>query len=167
MLFLLYKRIFIFYSTFILITLAAFSIAISATPTSANIASHIVANPTTPNNRIILNDPVKIIGITDVATREEIDNALRERREKRQHVVPVARTQIQRNFAGKLVSQLKDLFKSKDRDDGRTIVKPPFSFRTTGPRTRRSATFTRWGPSATSFRWCASRTGRPRSWSRA
>ena len=75
-----------------------------------------------------LNDPVKIIGITDVATREEIDNALRERREKRQHVVPVARTQIQRNFAGKLVSQLKDLFKSKDRDDGRTIVKPPFSF---------------------------------------
>ena len=75
-----------------------------------------------------LSDPVKIIGITDVATQEEIDNALRERREKRQHVVPVARTQIQRNFAGKLVSQLKDLFKSKDRDDGRTIVKPPFSF---------------------------------------
>ena len=75
-----------------------------------------------------LSDPVKIIGITDVATQEEIDNALRERREKKQHVVPVARTQIQRNFAGKLVSQLKDLFKSKDRDDGRTIVKPPFSF---------------------------------------
>ena len=75
-----------------------------------------------------LSDPVKIIGITDVATQEEIDNALRERREKRQHVVPVARTQIQRNFAGKLVSQLKDLFKSRDRDDGRTIVKPPFSF---------------------------------------
>ena len=75
-----------------------------------------------------LNDPVKIIGITDVATQEEIDNALRERREKKQHVVPVARTQIQRNFAGKLVSQLKDLFKSKDKEDGRTIVKPPFSF---------------------------------------
>ena len=75
-----------------------------------------------------LSDPVKIIGITDVATQEEIDNALRERREKKQHVVPVARTQIQRNFAGKLVSQLKDLFKSKDKEDGRTIVKPPFSF---------------------------------------
>lgn len=75
-----------------------------------------------------LNDPVKVIGITDVATQEEINNALRERREKRQHVVPVARTQIQRNFAGKLVSQLKDLFKSRDREDGRTIVKPPFSF---------------------------------------
>jgi hypothetical protein len=44
-------------------------------------------------------------------------------------VVPVSRTQIQRNFAGKLVSQLKDLFKGKDRqDENRTVVKPPFSF---------------------------------------
>ncbi|MDO4786577.1 MAG: hypothetical protein Q4A13_06495 [Fretibacterium sp.] len=75
-----------------------------------------------------LNDPVKVIGIADVATQEEIENALRERREKKQHVVPVARAQIQRNFAGKLVSQLKDLFKSKDKEDGRTVVKPPFSF---------------------------------------
>ena len=75
-----------------------------------------------------LSDPVKVIRITDVATREEIDSALRERREKKQHVVPVAKAQIQRNFAGKLVSQLRDLFKSRERDDSRTIVKPPFSF---------------------------------------
>ncbi|MDR1979290.1 MAG: hypothetical protein LBQ42_11215 [Synergistaceae bacterium] len=73
--------------------------------------------------------PQRIIDITEVASHEEIDNALKERREKKQHVVPVSRTQIQRNFAGKLVSQLKDLFKSKDRqDDNRTVVKPPFSF---------------------------------------
>lgn len=79
--------------------------------------------------KLELNPPEKIINITDVASREEIRNALKERREKKQHVVPVARTQIQRNFAGKLVSQLKDLFKGKDRqDDNRTIVKPPFSF---------------------------------------
>ena len=78
--------------------------------------------------RLGLNDPVKVIDITDVATREEIDDALRERREKKQHVVPVARAQIQRNFAGKLVSQIKDLFKSRDKDDRNTIVKPPFSF---------------------------------------
>ena len=75
-----------------------------------------------------LDHPTKIIDITEVASREEIDSALKERREKKQHVVPVARTQIQRNFAGKLVSQLKDLFKSKDREDTRTVVKPPFSF---------------------------------------
>jgi hypothetical protein len=73
--------------------------------------------------------PVQIIDITEVASHEEINNALKERREKKQHVVPVSRTQIQRNFAGKFVSQLKDLFKSKDRqDENRTVVKPPFSF---------------------------------------
>lgn len=76
-----------------------------------------------------LNDPVEFIKITDVATQEEIDEALKVRREKKQHVVPVARTQIQRNFAGKLVSQIKDLFKGRDREEGRnTIVTPPFSF---------------------------------------
>jgi hypothetical protein len=73
--------------------------------------------------------PVQVIDITEVASHEEINNALKERREKKQHVVPVSRTQIQRNFAGKFVSQLKDLFKSKDRqDENRTVVKPPFSF---------------------------------------
>ena len=76
-----------------------------------------------------LNDPVAFIDIRDVATPEEISLALRERREKKQHVVPVARAQIQRNFAGKLVSQIRGLFKSRDRDEARnTVVKPPFSF---------------------------------------
>jgi cytidylate kinase len=76
-----------------------------------------------------LNPPGKILDITEVASSEEIHNALKERREKKQHVVPVSRTQIQRNFAGKLVSQLKDLFKTRDRqDESRTVVKPPFSF---------------------------------------
>jgi hypothetical protein len=76
-----------------------------------------------------LDPPQKLIDITEVASVEDINNALKERREKKQHVVPVSRTQIQRNIAGKLVSQLKDLFKSKDRQDEiRTVVKPPFSF---------------------------------------
>ena len=75
-----------------------------------------------------LTFPQKIVDITEVASHEEIVNALKERREKKQHVVPVLRTQIQRNFAGKLVSQLKDFFKSKDRQEARTVVKPPFSF---------------------------------------
>ena len=74
-----------------------------------------------------LPQPWRVIDITEVASHEEINNALRERREKKQHVVPVSRTQIQRNFAGKLVSQLKDLFKSR-QDETRTVVKPPFSF---------------------------------------
>ncbi|GHS90766.1 hypothetical protein AGMMS49957_17380 [Synergistales bacterium] len=76
-----------------------------------------------------LNEPAQVIQITEVASNEDIENALKERREKKQHVIPVSRTQIQRNFAGKLVSQIKDLFKGKERqDESRTVVKPPFSF---------------------------------------
>ena len=78
--------------------------------------------------RLGLPQPEKVVDIAEVASREDISNALKERREKKQHVVPVSRTQIQRNFAGKLVDQLKDLFKKDRLDETRTVVKPPFSF---------------------------------------
>ncbi|MBQ7155469.1 MAG: hypothetical protein IJR85_07960 [Synergistaceae bacterium] len=78
-------------------------------------------------SRLGLNSPVKIIEITDIATGEEIEAALKERREKKQHVVPVAKAQIQQNFAGKLVSQIKGLFKGREAERN-TIVKPLFSF---------------------------------------
>ena len=79
--------------------------------------------------RLGLNPPVKVIHIEDVSSPEEIDAALRERKEKKQHVVPVAKAQIQHNFAGKLVSQIRGFFKGRDKDDARnTIVKPLFSF---------------------------------------
>ena len=73
--------------------------------------------------------PEMIIDITEVASPEEIIKARRERHEKGQHVSPASRTQIRKNFAGKLVGHLRGLFKSVDREDGeRTIVRPPFSF---------------------------------------
>ena len=79
--------------------------------------------------RLGLNAPVKTIHITDISTSEEIEAALRERREKKQHVVPVAKAQIQQNFAGKLVSQIRGFFRGRDKNDNRsTIVKPLFSF---------------------------------------
>ena len=79
--------------------------------------------------RLGLNAPVKTIHITDISTHEEIEAALRERREKKQHVVPVAKAQIQQNFAGKLVSQIRGFFRGRDKNESRnTIVKPLFSF---------------------------------------
>ncbi len=73
--------------------------------------------------------PERIIDITEVASPDDILSARRERMEKRQHVIPVSRTQLRKNFGGKLVGHLRDLFKSIDRDEGeRTIVRPPFSF---------------------------------------
>jgi len=76
---------------------------------------------------LCLPDPYRIINISEVSTAKEIESALRERRENRQHTIPVAYTQIQRRFAGKLVRQIKGMFKW-GKDDPKTIVKPPFSF---------------------------------------
>ena len=79
--------------------------------------------------RLGLNPPVKIINISEISTSEEIEAALKERREKNQHVVPVAKAQIQNNFAGKLVSQIRGFFRGRDKNENRnTIVKPLFSF---------------------------------------
>jgi len=78
---------------------------------------------------LALPTPELFIDITEVASPEDIINARRERHEKGQHVVPVSRTQLRKNFAGKLVVHLRGLFKSQDKEDGeRTIVRPPFSF---------------------------------------
>ncbi len=79
--------------------------------------------------RLGLNAPSKIINIKDIATDDEIKEALKERREKNQHVVPVAKAQIQKNFAGKLVSQIRGFFRGRDKDEARnTVVRPLFSF---------------------------------------
>ncbi len=79
--------------------------------------------------RLGLNPPSKFIKISDISSPKEIEAALRERREKNQHVVPVAKAQVQQNFAGKLVSQIRGFFRGRDKDESRnTIVKPLFSF---------------------------------------
>ena len=80
-------------------------------------------------SRLGLNPPTKTISITEISSPEEIEAALRERREKKQHVVPVAKAQVQNNFAGKLVSQIRGFFRGRDKNESRnTIVKPLFSF---------------------------------------
>ena len=76
-----------------------------------------------------LNDFSKILRIEDVATPEEIAKARRERLNKKQHVIPVSHVLVRKNFAGKLVGQLRVFWKSKDYSEGeKTIVRPPFSF---------------------------------------
>ncbi|MGI6443279.1 MAG: hypothetical protein ACOXZX_05590 [Synergistaceae bacterium] len=76
-----------------------------------------------------LSDFSRILRIEDVATPEEIAKARRERLSKKQHVIPVSHVLVRKNFAGKLVGQLRVFWKSKDYSEGeKTIVRPPFSF---------------------------------------
>lgn len=71
----------------------------------------------------------RIIRIEDVATKEEIAKARRERFSKGQHVIPVSHVLVRQNFAGKMVGQLRVFWKAKDKSEGeKTIVRPPFSF---------------------------------------
>lgn len=79
--------------------------------------------------RLELPSPSQIVHIEDVATPEEILKARNERFNKGQHVIPVSHVLVRKNFAGKLVGQLRVFWKSKDRREGeKTIVRPPFSF---------------------------------------
>ncbi|MDO4987659.1 MAG: Asp23/Gls24 family envelope stress response protein [Synergistes sp.] len=72
----------------------------------------------------------QVIHIEDVATPEEILKAQRERYSKGQHVIPVSHVLVRKNFAGKLVGQLRVFWRSKEKSEGeKTIVRPPFSFK--------------------------------------
>lgn len=76
-----------------------------------------------------LPPPAKTVHIEEVATREEIARARRERKSKGQHVIPVSHVLVRKNFAGKMVGRLRVLWRSKSPYDGeKTIVRPPFSF---------------------------------------
>ena len=90
--------------------------------TSDNMAMRII-------KKLGLNQPSRIITIEEVATPQEIAKARRERFSKGQHVIPVSHVLVRKNFAGKLVGQLRIFWKSKDKSEGeKTIVRPPFSF---------------------------------------
>lgn len=79
--------------------------------------------------KLKLNLPEKIIRIEDIAAPEEINKAKKERFTKGKHVIPVSHVIVRKNFAGKLVGQLRVFWKSKDNHEGeKTIVRPPFSF---------------------------------------
>jgi len=82
--------------------------------------------------QLSLPEPERYIYIEEVATREEIEQALRERHTKKQHVIPVAYVQVRRNFAGKVVGRLKTFWSARVRsgldDAEKTIVRPPFSY---------------------------------------
>ena len=83
----------------------------------------------TITDRLSLPAPSRYIKIEDVSTPKEIMEARSERRSKGLHVIPVSRLVVQKNFAGKVLGQLKDIWQFAIDDFGeKSIVKPPFSF---------------------------------------
>ncbi len=74
-----------------------------------------------------LPKPSEYICIDEIASGDEIEKALRERSQKKRHVIPVAQTQIQKNYTGRLVGRMKNLFSRREETE-KTIVRPPFSY---------------------------------------
>lgn len=90
--------------------------------TSENMVSKIL-------RKLNMNPPTRIVRIEEVSTPEEIAKARSERFKKGQHVIPVSHVLVRKNFAGKLVGQLRVFWRSMDNREGeKTIVRPPFSF---------------------------------------
>ena len=87
--------------------------------------------------RLQLPQPQKIIRIEDIATREEIEKAIKSRQVEGKHVIPVPSIEIKRNYPQIFSNSIKvffrknKLFAKKDQNDGKlfekSIVQPEFS----------------------------------------
>ena len=87
--------------------------------------------------RLQLPQPQKIIRIEDIATREEIEKAIKSRQVEGKHVIPVPSIEIKRNYPQIFSNSIKvffrknKLFTKKDQNDGKlfekSIVQPEFS----------------------------------------
>ena len=87
--------------------------------------------------RLQLPQPQKIIRIEDIATREEIEKAIKSRQVEGKHVIPVPSIEIKRNYPQIFSNSIKvffrknKLFTKKDQNEGKlfekSIVQPEFS----------------------------------------
>lgn len=83
--------------------------------------------------RLQLPQPSKIIHIEDIATKEEIEMAIRSRRIEGKHVIPVPAIEVKRNYPQIFYDTIRVLLKHKKKNDSATkvfeksVVRPEFS----------------------------------------
>ncbi len=84
--------------------------------------------------RLQLPQPQKIIHIEDIASREEIEKAIKSRQIEGKHVIPVPSIEIKRNYPQIFSNSIKLFFRKKkilNQNDGKlfekSIVQPEFS----------------------------------------
>lgn len=85
--------------------------------------------------RLQIPPPQKIIRIEDIATREEIETAIRSRRVEGKHVIPVPSVEVKRNYPQIFYDKIRLLFhdanagllKEEDKLFEKSVVRPEFS----------------------------------------
>ncbi|MFA5513643.1 MAG: hypothetical protein WDA17_01845 [Sphaerochaetaceae bacterium] len=86
------------------------------------------------SNRLNLPEPERIFHIEDIATKEEIETAMRVRFSEGKHVIPVPTIEITRNYPQIVYDSMRVFFKNKTKLPWgkrkayeKTIVRPEFS----------------------------------------
>ena len=84
--------------------------------------------------RLQLHQPQKIIRIEDIATEEEIQEAIRSRKIEGEHVIPVPSIEVKRNYPQIFYDAMRVLFRKKTPTPGsnnkmieKSVVRPEFS----------------------------------------
>lgn len=83
--------------------------------------------------RLQIPSPTKIIHIEDIATQEEIQEAIRSRRVEGKHVIPVPSIEIKRNYPKIFYDRVRVIFKRKNKTSvpqkvfEKSVVRPEFS----------------------------------------
>lgn len=82
-------------------------------------------------DRLELPEPLEIMHIEDVSDSDAITTALRQRREKGRHVIPVPTMEIQPHFSGYFMAPFRALFNRNgklEQEEEKSIVRPTYSY---------------------------------------
>jgi uncharacterized alkaline shock family protein YloU len=81
-------------------------------------------------DRLKLSSAIEILKIEDISTEEEIETAIKQRKELGKHVIPVPAVQLKKHFSGYLLDPLS-IFKrwgGKHILSEKSVVRPTFSY---------------------------------------
>lgn len=82
-------------------------------------------------SRLGLPEPTEIMHIEDVSDSDDITTALRQRREKGKHVIPVPTVEIQPQFSGYFLAPFRFFLRRNGRivsGDEKSVVRPTYSY---------------------------------------
>ncbi len=82
-------------------------------------------------NRLELDDIYKRINMEDIATKEEMNEARKNRMEKGIHIIPLPTFEVKKHFSGLFTNPIKLLFKDKNsetKEFEKTLIRPTFSY---------------------------------------
>lgn len=78
-----------------------------------------------------LGNEYSLIKIEEVSTPQEIEEAVKSRRQMGKHVIPVPTFEIKRDFSGYLLYSIKQLIRGSEAEEKsyeKTVVRPTFSY---------------------------------------